>query len=135
MSTYEASVSCTFSAAHAIPAAFGRLEESHEHEWGVTATFRSPRLDEKLGVVIDFVAARKALEEIAASLDQTDLNTLDAFAEAPPSAEQVAKFFAEQLEIVLWEQLGGESENHAYLYRLAVTEAPNCTAAFYGDEA
>jgi 6-pyruvoyl-tetrahydropterin synthase len=122
VSIYEVSVEGGFTARHAIPAADGRLENPHEHDWRVTAVFRGDRLDPGTGVLIDFVAARKALEALEAELEGADLNAHAAFRAAPPSAERVAEFLARQLT----ERLGGA----ARLYRLEVTEAPLCRAAF-----
>ena len=48
---------------------------------------------------------------------------LDAFADTAASAERVAEYLAGQLQKAL-----GET---ARLYRVSVTEAPGCTAAFY----
>ena len=99
------------------------MEEAHEHSWETTATFRSTRLDSETGVVIDFLAVRDALGQIASQLDGLNLNTLDAFARATTSAENVAAYIATTLADRL--------PAPAALYRLAVTEAPGCTAAYY----
>ena len=123
MSMYEVSVRVTFRAAHALPLACGGMEESHEHSWETTATFRSARLDNEMGVVIDFVAVRDAMGVIAAQLEGKDLNTLPAFSVSTTSAENVAAYIASALERGLYAA--------GALYRLSVTEAPGCTAAYY----
>lgn len=123
MSTYEVSVCMSFRASHALPLRGGGMEEAHEHSWDTTATFRGTRLDKEMGVVIDFLAVRDALETITSQLEGRDLNTLDAFADATTSAENVAA----RIAAALARELGAD----AALYRLAVTEAPGCTAAYY----
>ena len=123
MSTYEVSVTLSFGATHALPLAGGGLEEAHEHSWETTATFRGARLDNETGVVIDFLTVRDALGQIASQLDGRNLNTLDEFAGATTSAENVAAYIAGAL--------AGELTAEAALYRLAVTEAPGCGAAYY----
>ncbi len=76
-----------------------------------------------MGIVIDFTEVQQALEHIASQLEGLDLNKLDAFKDASPSAERVAEYLAQRLG----EQLGQTQ----LLYSLAVTEAPGCTASFY----
>ena len=123
MSTYEVSVCVSFTASHALPLGDGRMEDSHLHTWETTATFRSENIDNEMGVVIDFITVRDALVKIASRLDDTDLNALDAFAPATTSAENVAAHIA----YVLQSKLScGDG-----LYRVSVTEAPGCTAAYY----
>ena len=126
MSTYEVSVCVSFRAAHALPLGCGGMEETHEHSWETTATFRSASLDGEMGVVIDFLAVRDALDTIASELDDKDLNRLDAFAGATTSAENVAAYIAGALV--------GELPPAPALYRLAVTEAPGCIAAYYPND-
>lgn len=112
-----------FRATHAVRLPDGSLEESHEHTWRVTATFRSNRLDPTMGVVVDFLKVEAALSAIAAELEGRDLNSMDEFSQTGPSAEKVACYLAGRLA----ELLKGEGK----LYCVSVTEAPNCRAAFY----
>lgn len=127
MSTFEVSVCVTFRATHALPLGGGGMEEAHEHSWETTATFRSARLDNESGFVIDFLTVRDALEKVASQLDGRDLNTLDAFTGVTTSAENVAASIAGDLI--------GELTPEPALYRLAVTEAPGCIAAYYPGDA
>lgn len=123
MPTYEASVSRAFTASHSLRMPDGSAEPSHEHTWRMTATFRAPRLEPAMGVVIDFLDVEKALDRIVGQLDGTNLNALPAFADGRCSAELVA----EHLAGILCSMIAGGS----MLYRFAVTEAPGCTAAYY----
>jgi 6-pyruvoyl-tetrahydropterin synthase len=124
MGTYEVSVKCRFTASHAVCLPDGGMETPHEHDWNVTATFRSQKLDPVMGVVIDFLAVQEALAAITSDLEGTDLNALLANSSATGvSAERVAEFLARALMRRL-----GEGTS---LYRLAVSEAPGCWAAWY----
>ena len=123
MSTYEVSVTASFTAAHALPLGGGQMEESHEHSWEAAATFRGTRLDAEMGVVIDFLAVRDALEQVVSQLGGRDLNSLDEFSGSTTSAENVAAYIAAELT--------GKLAAAGELYRLAVTEAPGCIAAYY----
>ncbi len=123
MSTYEVNVSITFHAWHALRLPGGGLEDPHAHDWEVTATFRGDELDEETGVVIDFLTVESALQKITSQLGGQDLNTLDAFSDSGTSAELVAEYLAGRLDADL--------SDACSLYRLAVTEAPGCSAAYY----
>ena len=123
MSTYEVSVCVGFRAVHALPLAGGKMEDAHEHLWETTATFRSASIDNEMGVVIDFLSVRDALRAIASQFDGNDLNTLDAFTASTTSAESVAAHIARELQQRLACGTG--------LYRVSVTEAPGCSAAYY----
>ena len=124
--TYEASVSRAFSASHSILLPSGGAEESHEHLWNVTATFRAEALREPSAVVIDFLEVRSAMDAIARELEGTSLNALSFFADGRCSAERVAEYLAGELA----RRLGGRRP-----WRVAVTESPGCSAAFYPDQA
>ena len=123
MGTYEVSVEHAFDASHAIRLPDGSWETMHAHTWRATATFRSRRLDEATGVVVDFLEVERALKAAAAQLSGRELNATDAFLGRSPSAERVA----EHLAGLLTADLGAA----AGLYRVEVTEAPGCAAAFY----
>jgi 6-pyruvoyl-tetrahydropterin synthase len=79
-----------------------------------------------MGVVIDFITVRDALNTIASRFDGEDLNALCAFNERTTSAENVAQRIANSLMI----ELGA----YETLYRVSVTEAPGCVAAYYPND-
>ena len=122
---YEASVSRAFSASHSILLPAGAAEEPHQHLWHVTATFRAHRLQEPMAAVIDFVDVQDALDALARELEGTSLNSLPFFADGRCSAERVAEYLAGELA----RRLGGRGP-----WRVAVTESPGCSAAFYTGE-
>ncbi len=124
MGIYEASVETSFHACHALNLGDGKLERSHEHDWCVTATFRSADLLEPMAVVIDFELVFAALRKIADQLEGTDLNEIDFFAGGLSSAEMVAKYLAGRLKA----ELGSAGDS---LYCVTVTEATGCRAGFY----
>ncbi|MCD6365342.1 MAG: 6-carboxytetrahydropterin synthase [Planctomycetes bacterium] len=123
MGTYEASVEESFKARHSLPLPDGSFEQAHEHEWRATASFRSRKLDGPMGVVIDFVQAGKTLKDIVNELDGADLSSVAGLAGGAASAERVAQWIASELVRRL--------SRGDLLYRLSVTEAPGCGAAYY----
>lgn len=124
MSLYEVNVEHEFPARHAVRLPDGTLEPPHLHNWRVTACFRAERLDEA-GLVVDFIQVQEAMRTITADLRGHDLNEVPELAGPGTSAEAVAQLLATRLGRAMG----------CRVYRLAVTEAPGCTAAYYPDGA
>lgn len=99
----------------------GTLEPIHGHDWMVEAVFRGPELD-RIGVLIDFVAAERALADLVAGLHHTSLNEAPLLQGLNPTAEHVARRVFEELQVRL-----GDA---APLASVHVTEAPGCVAAY-----
>ena len=118
---YECRVEAGFSAVHQVRMYDGALEPVNGHDWRVEAVFRGAALD-RIGVLIDFVAAERALKEIVAQLHHTHLNQVAALGGVNPTAEHVARFIFDQLRA----KLGVE----APLTGVYVHEAPGCGGVF-----
>ena len=108
-----------FCATHQLRLPDGTLEPLHGHDWIVRAFCRAGRLDE-FDMVLDFHVAEQALASAVAAWHHQHLNTLPAFAGRNPTAELVAFELFRLLK----------NKDLSALYRLEVTEAPNCIA-FY----
>lgn len=119
---FHVTVTGCFSATHQLCLAGGALEPPHGHQWNVQVTYVADALDE-MGVAVDFVVLRKRLVEVLDTLRERCLNDLPAFAERPPSAENVAWYVARQL--AAWPELGGG------LYSVQVEEEPGCFATYF----
>lgn len=117
---YELSVQREFTAAHAVTMA-GRREPSHSHHWRVTAVVSGESLDED-GILCDFEALLRRLEEILRPFENADLNRTPPFDEVNPTAEHIARHIAEALAASLPEGAAPRS--------VSVTEAPGCTATY-----
>jgi 6-pyruvoyltetrahydropterin/6-carboxytetrahydropterin synthase len=123
---YECRVQSGFSAAHQLRLIDGSLEPLHRHDWKVVAVFRGPVLD-TVGLLIDFVAAERALNEVTTVLNDGNLNGCPMLRGANPSAEHVAgAIFAE-----LRAKLGAD----APLVAVYVEEAPGCIAGYLEEDA
>ena len=121
---YEASVTRAFTASHSILLPDGSPEPAHEHDWRMTATFRADRLDGATAFVIDFTDLQRAMDSLVGEFQGVMLNSLSAFGDGRCTAERVAEYLAGRLA----ERLDGRRP-----YRLLVTEAAGCSAAFYPD--
>ncbi len=93
---YEIFKDITFSGAHMLRGYHGKCESLHGHNWKVRAFMIAEQLDE-LGMVVDFKALKKAMKEICERLDHRMLNDVPPFDEVNPSAENIAKYFFDEL--------------------------------------
>lgn len=118
---YEVSVEGCFSASHRLRLYDGELEPPHGHDWTVIAVFAGDRVDQ-IGVLVDFVAAKRRLETVIGELHHTDLNDNPYMLGLNPSAEHVAK--------VIFDAMREDDALGGHLDRVTVTEAPGCTATY-----
>ena len=121
---YEVTIIKSFSAAHLLADIGGKCEELHGHNFKVEVTVRAEKLDSN-GLLIDFRLLKRILNEILEEIDHKHLNSLPFFTGINPSAENVAKYIFEKMEIKvkmlsvrmvrvkIW-----ESENAAVTYSL-----------------
>jgi 6-pyruvoyltetrahydropterin/6-carboxytetrahydropterin synthase len=93
---FRVSVEETFSSGHALRGYKGKCENVHGHNYRVQVSIEGPQLD-GIGLLVDFTQVKHALRGIIAGLDHQFLNDLDAFKAVNPSAENMAKYFYEQL--------------------------------------
>ncbi|MDY7108791.1 MAG: 6-carboxytetrahydropterin synthase [Planctomycetota bacterium] len=117
---YELSVQREFTAAHAVTMA-GRRESPHSHDWRVTAVVTGAGLDED-GILCDFEAVQRRLEEIVRPLEGVDLNRTPPFDTVNPTAEHLARHIADHL--------AGTLPDGAVVTSVSVSEAPGCTATY-----
>ena len=118
---FEVTVNGRFVATHNLRLPDGSTEQRHEHVWRVTVTYAGPELD-NVGFLADFLVVRGRLEELLSAVQDRHLNDLPAFAACNPSAENVARYLAEQLP--------GEFPGPARLKSVAVEEEPGCVATY-----
>lgn len=93
---FRVSVEETFSAGHALRGYRGKCENPHGHNYRVQVTLDGPRLD-GIGLLVDFTHLKHVIREIIAGLDHQFMNDLEAFRSVNPSAENLAKYFYEQV--------------------------------------
>lgn len=78
------------------------------------------------GMAFDFVAARRALLDLAALFDHRDINTVPPFDRLSPTTERLAAWFCDRMR----EQLPAATVRSA-----TVWEGPNCSATYFPAEA
>jgi 6-pyruvoyltetrahydropterin/6-carboxytetrahydropterin synthase len=94
---FEISVEYSFAAGHALRGYQGKCEHVHGHNYKVQVTVAGEQLN-SAGLLMDFLDLRSALEATAERLDHRFLNDLEPFDKVNPSAENLAKYFCENLE-------------------------------------
>lgn len=93
---FEVSVEETFAAGHALRGYKGKCENVHGHNYRVQVTIEGPGLD-SIGLLVDFADVKKKIREVVARLDHRFLNDLPPFDEINPSAENMAKYFYDEI--------------------------------------
>jgi 6-pyruvoyltetrahydropterin/6-carboxytetrahydropterin synthase len=100
---FEVSVDHTFAAGHALRNYKGACENVHGHNYRVRVTVAGNQLD-STGLLVDFVDMRAAIQAVVDRLDHRFLNDLSPFDQINASAENLAKFFWDEISPQLPDQ-------------------------------
>jgi 6-pyruvoyltetrahydropterin/6-carboxytetrahydropterin synthase len=93
---FEVTVEDTFAAGHALRNYHGKCENVHGHNYRVQVTLHGTQLDEA-GLLVDFIHVKKLLQAVIDRLDHTFLNDVAPFDVLNPSAENMAKYFFDEV--------------------------------------
>jgi 6-pyruvoyltetrahydropterin/6-carboxytetrahydropterin synthase len=93
---FEVSVEETFAAGHALRNYHGKCENVHGHNYRVQVTVEGSELDE-IGLLVDFAEVKKLIRGVVARLDHRFLNELAPFDAINPSAENLARYFYDEV--------------------------------------
>ncbi|MGA2588545.1 MAG: 6-carboxytetrahydropterin synthase QueD [Bryobacteraceae bacterium] len=93
---FEVSVEETFAAGHSLRNYRGKCENVHGHNYRVQVTLNGPELDD-IGLLVDFVQVKKLIMQVVERLDHQFLNDLAPFDVLNPSAENMAKYFYDEI--------------------------------------
>ena len=118
---FQVSVEETFSAGHALRGYRGKCENVHGHNYRVRVTVEGPQLD-SVGLLCDFTELKRVIREIIGGLDHQFINDLPPFDEINPSAENMAKYFYDEISAGL-----GESPVHVGEVRIWETDTASAT--------
>lgn len=125
---FQISVEREFCAAHALVIA-GAREPVHGHNFRVTVTVEGERLDAD-GLLVDFHALERLVDEIIRPWNNADLNAIDPFSGGlNPSAENVAACIGEKIAAGL-ARLVPTGAPRPRLARVRLTEAPGCAVVY-----
>lgn len=93
---FKVRIEASFAAAHRLVHYNGKCERLHGHNYKVRVWAAGDRLGEG-GMLVDFGILKKALNDVLAGLDHSDLNEIAAFAD-DPSAERIARYIFERMK-------------------------------------
>jgi 6-pyruvoyltetrahydropterin/6-carboxytetrahydropterin synthase len=97
---FEVSVEYTFAAGHSLRNYRGKCENVHGHNYRVRITVEGTELND-IGLLVDFVELKKQMRAVADRLDHQFINDLEPFTVLNPSAENLAKYFHDELSQTL----------------------------------
>ena len=93
---FKVRIEASFAAAHHLVHYNGKCERLHGHNYKVRVWAEGESLGEG-GMLVDFGLLKKALNEVIAPLDHSDLNEIAFFAD-DPSAERIAKYIFDAIK-------------------------------------
>lgn len=93
---FEVSVEETFAAGHALRGYHGKCENVHGHNYKIQVTIEGERLD-SIGLLVDFVEIKRLMHAVSDRLDHQFLNDVPPFDVQNPSAENMAKYFYDEI--------------------------------------
>lgn len=93
---FEVTVEHSFAAGHALREYKGKCENVHGHNYRIQITVEGEKLN-RIGLLVDFVEVKRVLREVSARLDHQFINDLEPFTVINPSAENIAKYFYDQI--------------------------------------
>lgn len=121
---FTISIETRFAASHQLTLPDGSKEPIHQHDWTVTASVSSDKLN-PTGVVIDFRRLRSILDNILEEFNNILLNDAGCFDDINPTAENVAKY--------IYQKLKPELPKGVELAGVTICEEAGCLAEFQED--
>jgi len=99
MPEFSVRVEARFESAHYLREYRGISEPLHGHSYKVEAELaaRGGGVDDD-AIAVDFVSAKRRLEQLAKKLDYACINDVEPFNRINPSAENIAEWFARELQ-------------------------------------
>lgn len=121
---YEIFVEETFAAGHALRGYHGKCENPHGHNYRLRITLQGPELD-STGLLYDFVQLKQVIHTVMEGVDHKFLNDQPPFDVVNPSAENIAKYFYEELSRQI-----SRSPNGASITRVDIWETDTSRASY-----
>ena len=122
---FQVSVDESFSSGHALRGYRGKCENVHGHNYKVRIVLEGPSLD-SIGLLLDFTQLKRVIRELIAGVDHRFLNDQAPFDVINPSAENLARYFYEEIS----RQLPAMPEG-ARLARVTIWETDTTSATYW----
>ena len=95
---FEVTVEDTFAAGHYLRNYKGKCENPHGHNYKIRVTLAGAELD-KAGLLLDFKDLREVMRHVIERLDHQMINEIEPFTVINPSAENLAKYFYDRVQL------------------------------------
>jgi 6-pyruvoyltetrahydropterin/6-carboxytetrahydropterin synthase len=122
---FEIFVEETFAAGHALRGYRGKCENPHGHNYRVRITLQGPALD-GTGLLYDFVHLKQVIHTVMEGVDHKFLNDQAPFDVLNPSAENIAKYFYDEISRQM-----NASANGAAIVRVDIWETDTTRASYW----
>ncbi len=123
---FEVSVEDSFAAGHALRGYRGKCENPHGHNYKVRITLAGESLDH-LGLLYDFKDLKTVMNEVIERLDHQFLNDIEPFRRLNPSAENMARYFYQEMN----QRLQGSTDGRVRVIRVKLWETDTTTATYF----
>ncbi|MGE0406836.1 MAG: 6-carboxytetrahydropterin synthase QueD [Candidatus Korobacteraceae bacterium] len=123
---FEVSVEESFAAGHALRGYRGKCENPHGHNYKVRITLAGDKLD-NIGLLYDFKDLKSAMNSVIDRMDHQFLNDIEPFQTLNPSAENMAKYFYDEVESLLAQR----TEGRVQVKQVKVWETDTTVATYY----
>jgi 6-pyruvoyltetrahydropterin/6-carboxytetrahydropterin synthase len=130
---FEISVEETFAAGHALRGYKGKCENPHGHNYRLRITLRGPELD-STGLLYDFVHLKQVMHAVIEGVDHKFLNDQPPFDVLNPSAENMAKYFYEEMTRRMNGAAPARHSGGPEIVRVDVWETDTSKASYWPDE-
>ena len=123
---FEVTVEDTFAAGHYLRNYKGKCENPHGHNYRVRVTLAGEHLD-KAGLLLDFKDLREVMKPVINKLDHQMMNDLEPFTTLNPSAENLAKHFYDETNVLLKRETNGRVR----VKNVTIWETDETTATYF----
>ncbi len=123
---FEVSVEDTFASGHYLRGYRGKCEKPHGHNYKVRITLEGKTLD-NIGLLLDFRELKAAMNDVIDRLDHQMINEIEPFTTVNPTAENMAKYFYDELNT----SLGKTTDGRVRVKLVKLWETDTTTATYY----
>ncbi len=123
---FEVSVEDTFASGHYLRGYRGKCEKPHGHNYKIRITLAGDSLD-NIGLLYDFRDLKQVMNDIIDRIDHQMLNDVEPFNTVNPSAENMAKYFYDELNT----RIARDSDRRVRVIRVKLWETDTTTAMYY----
>jgi len=97
---YRLSIEHNISSAHQLRDYDGPCTRLHGHNWKVKVDVTATKLN-SVGIAIDFLELKKITWQVVGRFDHNNFNQLAPFDKINPTAENIAKYFYDEITVLL----------------------------------